>query len=116
MRNTKLEGHLRGKRERITDKSSARILVLRKEDNISSKYLHHVCGNKQKTSHTSLYHLQLALTPNCHQVSTCLPINIWTFLTHTKTNKQTKKLNKQKNPTNTHTTHTQKHHNQKEKN
>lgn len=40
MRNTKLEGHIRGKRERITDESSARTPVLRKEDNISSKYLH----------------------------------------------------------------------------
>lgn len=37
MRNTKLEGHLRGKRERITDKSSAKTSVLRKEDNISYK-------------------------------------------------------------------------------
>lgn len=82
MRNTKLEGHIRGKR--ITDKSWARTPVLRKENNISSKYLHQVCGNKQKMSHTSLYHLQLALTPNCHQVSTYLPINIQAFLTHTK--------------------------------
>lgn len=84
MRNTKLEGHIRGNGESITDKSSARTPVLRKEDNLSSKYLHRVCGNRQKMSHTSLYHLQLALTPNCHQVPTCLPINTQSFFTHTK--------------------------------